>query len=103
MPVYHTAAYEFDNAAEMSDAFCFRKYAPYYSRVMNSTVMFLEDKVRELTGAKEVVALNSGMAAISNTLLCMASASKNIVSSCHLFGNSYWLLTSTLQRFGVTP
>lgn len=70
---------------------------------MNSTVMFLEDKVRELTGAKEVVALNSGMAAISNTLLYMASVSKNIVSSYHLFGNSYWLLTSMLQRFGVTP
>ena len=103
MPVYHTAAYEFDNAAEMADAFCFRKYAPDYSRVMNPTVMFLEDKVRELTGAKEVVALNSGMAAISNTLLCMASAGKNIVSSRHLFGNSYSLLTSTLQRFGVTP
>ena len=103
MPVYHTAAYEFDNAAEMADAFCFRKYAPDYSRVMNPTVMFLEDKVRELTGAKEVVALNSGMAAISNTLLCMASAGKNIVSSRHLFGNSYSLLTSTLRRFGVTP
>ena len=103
MPVYHTAAYEFDNAAEMADAFCFRKYAPDYSRVMNPTVMFLEDKVRELTGAKEVVALNSGMAAISNTLLCMASAGKNIVSSRHLFGNSYSLLTSTLQRFGVIP
>ena len=103
MPVYHTAAYEFDNAAEMADAFCFRKYAPDYSRVMNPTVMFLEDKVRDLTGAKEVVALNSGMAAISNTLLCMASAGKNIVSSRHLFGNSYSLLTSTLQRFGVTP
>lgn len=103
MPVYHTAAYEFDNAAEMADAFCFRKYAPDYSRVMNPTVMFFEDKVRELTGAKEVVAFNSGMAAISNTLLCIASSGKNIVSSRHLFGNSYSLLTNTLQRFGVEP
>lgn len=29
---------------------------------------FFENKVKELTGAAEVIALNSGMAAISNTL-----------------------------------
>lgn len=35
MPVYHTAAYEFDNAADMADAFCGRTSAPDYSRVTN--------------------------------------------------------------------
>ncbi|MDE6200012.1 MAG: PLP-dependent transferase, partial [Muribaculaceae bacterium] len=38
MPVYHTAAYEFDNSSEMSDAFCGRSDRPDYSRVMNPTV-----------------------------------------------------------------
>ncbi|MCH5169371.1 MAG: O-acetylhomoserine aminocarboxypropyltransferase/cysteine synthase [Prevotellaceae bacterium] len=103
MPVYHTAAYEFENATEMADTFCWRKYMPDYSRVMNPTVMFLEDKVKELTGAKDVIAFSSGMAAISNTLICIAQAGRNIVSSRHLFGNSYSLITSTLKRFGVTP
>ena len=28
MPVYHTAAYEFDNAADMADAFCGSTAAP---------------------------------------------------------------------------
>ena len=28
MPVYHTAAYEFDNADDMADAFCGRTDAP---------------------------------------------------------------------------
>ena len=103
MPVYHTAAYEFENATEMADAFCWRKTMPDYSRVMNPTVMFFEDKVKALTGAKEVMAFSSGMAAISNTFICIAAAGKNIVSSRHLFGNSYSLMTNTLQRFGVTP
>lgn len=40
MPVYHTAAYEFDNADDMADAFCGRTDAPDYSRVMNPTVTF---------------------------------------------------------------
>jgi O-acetylhomoserine (thiol)-lyase len=43
MPVYHTAAYEFDNADDMADAFCGRTDAPDYSRVMNPTVTFFEN------------------------------------------------------------
>lgn len=101
MPVYHAAAYEFDNAADMADAFCGRVVAPDYSRVMNPTVMNFENRVKALTGAAGVVALNSGMAAISNTLLALASAGKNIVTSRHMFGNTYSLITESLPRFGV--
>lgn len=103
MPVYHTAAYEFDNASDMADAFCGRINAPDYSRVMNPTVTFFENKVKSLTGAEEVIALSSGMAAISNTLLAVASTGKNIVSSRHLFGNTYSFIASSLLRFGVKP
>lgn len=103
MPVYHTAAYEFDNADNMSDAFCGRTDSPDYSRVMNPTVTFFENKVKSLTGAAEVIALSSGMAAISNTLFSVAAAGKNIVTSRHLFGNTYSLITGTLSRFGVSP
>lgn len=101
MPVYHTAAFEFDNANDMADAFCGRVIVPEYSRVMNPTVAFFEEKVKELTGAADAVALNSGMAAISNTLLAVAAAGKNVVTSRHLFGNTFSFLTVTLARFGV--
>lgn len=101
MPVYHTAAYAFDDAAMMAETFCGRTELPDYSRVMNPTVTYLENKVKALTGATAVVALNSGMAAISNTLLTVAAAGKNIVTSRHLFGNTYSLITATLARFGV--
>lgn len=103
MPVYHTAAYAFDNAAEMADAFCGRTDAPDYSRATNPTVTFFENKVKALTRATEVIALNSGMAAISNTLLAIAATGKNIVTSRHLFGNTYSLIAGTLLRFGVKP
>ncbi|ADV45241.1 PLP-dependent transferase [Bacteroides helcogenes] len=101
MPVYHTAAYEFDDADEMADAFCGRTNMPDYSRVMNPTVTFFENKVKALTGAADVIALSSGMAAISNTLLCVAAAGKNIVTSRHMFGNTYALVSGTLSRFGI--
>lgn len=71
MPIYNAVAFEFDNAEVMADAFCGRIDAPDYSRVENPTVTNLEQRVKALTGAENVIALNSGMAAISNTLLSL--------------------------------
>lgn len=101
MPVYHTDAYEFDNATIMADAFCGRINEPDYSRVTNPTVINLEDRVKMLTNACDVIAVNSGMAAISNVLITLASAGKNIVTSRHLFGNTFALISKTLTRFGI--
>ena len=101
MPVYHTAAYEFETAADMADAFTGKVAAPEYSRVMNPTVMCLEERVKAITGAAHVFAFNCGMAAITNVLLALAGNGKTIVTSPHLFGNTYALITGTLARFGV--
>ena len=101
VPVYNTLAYEFDNAAIMSEAFTDKIKAPDYSRVENPTVTNLERRVAALTDATHATAFNSGMAAISNTLMSLAAQGKNIVTSKHLFGNTYALLVATLRRFGV--
>ena len=101
MPVYHTAAYEFETAKDMADAFCGRVLAPDYSRVMNPTVMYLEDKVKALTGATNVFAFCSGMAAITNALLVFVEQGKNIVTSRHLFGNTVALMNRTFSRLGI--
>ena len=103
MPVYHCAAYEFDNAEEMADAFCGRSDMPDYSRVTNPTVTYFERKVAALAEAAEAVAFSSGMAAISNTLFCLASQGRTILTSRHLFGNTFALIGSTMLRFGVRP
>lgn len=101
MPVYHTAAYQFPDAASMTEAFSGRSGEPDYSRVMNPTVAYLEDKVRDLTRAHSVTAFTSGMAAISNTIMAVVEAGKNIVTSPHMFGNTFSLLTKTFKRLGV--
>lgn len=103
VPIYNNVAFEFDDAAEMADAFCNRIKAPDYARVENPTVTNLEQRVRLLTNAAHVTAFNSGMAAISNTLFAVASQGKNIVTSHHLFGNTLALVSNTLLRFGVKP
>lgn len=101
MPLYHTAAYEFPNAKAMADAFCGRTQDPDYSRLGNPTVTFFENKVKALTGAANVFAFNTGMAAITNALMAVTAAGKNVVTSNHLFGNTVALLKGTLGRFGL--
>ncbi len=101
MPVYHAVAYEFDTAEEMEKAFCGQTNEHTYSRITNPTVQYFEDRIQIITGANSVTALNSGMAAISNTFLTIACQGSNIVTSRHLFGNTYSILASTLASFGV--
>ena len=101
MPIYNAVAFEFDNAEVMADAFCGRIDAPDYSRVENPTVTNLEQRIKALTGAENVIALNSGMAAISNTLISVVEKVKKFIKSRHLICKTYSLLTSTLSRLGV--
>ena len=103
MPVYYTAAFEFESAKAMGDAFCGRSMAPSYARIANPTTSFLEERVRQWTGATSVTALNTGMTAIHYALTAVSAAGLNIVASKHLFGNSVSLIRDTLGTFGVEP
>ena len=101
IPVYNSVAYEFEDAQTMSDTFRGLIVEPDYSRTMNPTVTHLENKVKDITGASNVTAFNSGMAAISNTLIALSGQGSTILTSRHLFGNTVALMNTTLKRFGV--
>lgn len=101
IPVYNSVAYEFEDAQTMSDTFRGLIVEPDYSRTMNPTVTHLENKVKDITGASNVTAFNSGMAAISNTLIALSGQGRTILTSRHLFGNTVALMNTTLKRFGV--
>jgi O-acetylhomoserine (thiol)-lyase len=101
MPVYQNAAFEFETAEQMELAFTGRAADHTYSRITNPTVQNFEDRIKKITGALSVTALNSGMAAITNAIITVAQTGSNIVTSRHLFGNTYSFFSSTLAAFGV--
>lgn len=101
IPIYQSNAFEFDTAEDMEAAFTGKTADHCYSRITNPTVQFFEDRVRSITEANSVTALNSGMAAICNAIITLARSGSNIVTSPHLFGNTYSLFKSTLSEFGV--
>lgn len=101
MPVYHSASYQFASAKDMEDAFQGKTSAHTYSRISNPTVEYFENRIAEITGAMSVTALNSGMAAISNAIITLCKSGCNIITSKHLFGNTYSFFASTMAEFGV--
>ncbi|MEI7675566.1 MAG: aminotransferase class I/II-fold pyridoxal phosphate-dependent enzyme [Bacteroidales bacterium] len=101
VPIYENVAFEFDTAEEMADAFTGKSAAYSYGRISNPTVEAFERRIIEITGAVGVMAVNSGMAAISTLFIEIASAGSNIVTSAHLFGNTYGFFKNTLAAFNV--
>ena len=101
MPVYQSAAFEFETAEDMEAAFKGLTAEHTYSRITNPTVQYFESRVQSITNALSVTAVNSGMAAISNAIITLAQTGSNIVTSRYLFGNTYSFFLSTLAAFGV--
>ena len=101
MPVYDSVAFEHATAEDMQAAFEGRLAAHSYSRISNPTVADYEERVRLLADALGVIAVSSGMAAISNVILALAEAGTNIVTTGALFGNTYSLFESTLRPWGL--
>lgn len=103
MPIYKNASFEFPNSESIALAFQNKENiaSHMYSRITNPTVEHLEQKIKIASGADSVMMVASGMAAISNTFLTLAYAGANIVTSPHLFGNTFSILKFTLAEFGV--
>jgi len=100
-PIYSNAAFDFESAEQMELAFQGRLPVHAYSRITNPTVENFELRIKQITGALNVTALSSGMAAVSNVIFLLASAGSNIIASRHLFGNTYVFFESTIREFGI--
>lgn len=103
MPIYRNAAFEFPDSESIANAFQYKEdiASHTYTRITNPTVENLELKIQAASGAQNVMMVASGMAAISNAFLTIAYAGSNIVTSPHLFGNTFSLFKFTLAAFGV--
>ena len=103
MPVYRNAAFEFPDSESIAAAFQYKEEiaSHTYTRITNPSVENLERKIKAASGAESVMAVASGMAAISNTFLTLSYTGSNIVTSPHLFGNTFSLFKFTLAAFGV--
>jgi O-acetylhomoserine (thiol)-lyase len=102
VPIYATTSYVFNNTEHAANLFGLREFGNIYSRIMNPTNDVLEKRVAELEGGVAALAVASGQAAETLTVLNLANAGDNLVSSLTLYGGTYNLFAYTLPKWGIT-
>jgi O-acetylhomoserine (thiol)-lyase len=102
VPLFQTVAYAFDNAQHGADLFDLKVPGNIYTRIMNPTQDVLEQRLAALEGGIGALALASGQAAVTYSILTIAEAGDNIVSSSALYGGTYNLFAHTLPQYGIT-
>ncbi len=108
-PIYATATFAFDTAAEKEDAvdraMAGDPTAYFYSRTGNPTTRALEEKLASLDGTEDAVVAASGMACVSSTLLAHLGSGDHVVVGDELFVITRVLLEDDFPRrgIGVTP
>lgn len=100
-PIYQTASYDFRDVENAANLFGLREVGNLYTRIGNPTVAVLEERVKALDGAKGAIALASGMAAISYTLLNLAEGGGRILVSPYLYGGSADSFKKIYPKFGI--
>jgi len=100
-PIYAGVAYDFESAEAMSDAFAGKRAAHVYSRISNPTVEAFEMKMAALENGLSAVAVASGMAAISTTLINCLQKGDSVVAASSLFGGTYSFLRNVLDALGI--
>ena len=100
-PIYQTTAYDFKNTQHAQNLFTYKEAGYLYTRVGNPTVTFFAERVKALDGAKNAVAVGSGMAAISYTLLNLASKGGTILASPYLYGGTIDAFDRLFPELGV--
>jgi O-acetylhomoserine (thiol)-lyase len=101
VPIYQTTAYAFDDTQHGADLFDLKVEGNIYSRIMNPTTAVLEQRVTEMEGGLAGLALASGQAATTNSLLTIVEAGDNFVSTSTLYGGTYNLFAHTFPQIGI--
>ncbi len=103
-PIYRSAAYTYDDIAELDAVFAGTNPGPVYARYGNPTITALEEAVRVLEGGEVAVSTASGMAAMHLALLAAGiTAGAKIVAARDLYGATHTLLLNVLHPLGVEP
>src|SRR5665811_2315094 len=100
-PIYQTTSYTFRDTAHAAALFGLAELGNIYTRIMNPTQAVFEERIAALEGGVAALAVSSGQAAESITLLNLAENGGHVVSSASLYGGTYNLFHYTLPKLGV--
>ena len=101
VPIYQTSSYVFRNCDHAAARFGLSDAGNIYGRLMNPTEDVFEKRIAALEGGVAALAVASGAAAVTYTILNLAQNGDNIVSAKNIYGGSFNLFEHTLPQYGI--
>ena len=101
VPIYQTTSYAFRDTEHGANLFNLAELGNIYTRIMNPTNDVLEQRVADMESGVAALALSSGQAATTYSLLTIAEAGDNFVSMSTLYGGTYNLFAHTFPQLGI--
>lgn len=101
VPIYQTSSYVFRNCYHAAARFGLSDAGNIYGRLTNPTEDVFEKRIAALEGGVAALAVASGAAAVTYTILNLAQNGDNIVSAKNIYGGSFNLFEHTLPQYGI--
>ena len=101
VPIYQTSSYVFRNCDHAAVRFGLSDAGNIYGRLMNPAEDVFEKRIAALEGGVAALAVASGAAAVTYTILNLAQNGDNIVSAKNIYGGSFNLFEHTLPQYGI--
>ena len=101
VPIYQTVAHDFIDADHAGGIMDLQIPGYHYNRLNNPTVDVLEQRITALEGGVAAMAVSSGAAAVSMSVLNLVAAGDNFVSVPQLYGATYTYFAHVLPTLGV--
>jgi O-acetylhomoserine (thiol)-lyase len=101
VPIYQTVAHDFIDADHAGAIMDLETPGFHYNRINNPTVDVLEQRINTLEGGRGAMAVSSGTAAVSMSVLNLVEAGDNLVSVPQLYGATYTYFAHVLPTFGI--
>ena len=101
VPIYQTTSFDLGSTERANKIFQFEETGFLYTRIGNPTVAVFEQRVAGLDGAVAAVAVGSGMAALTYTLLNVAEGGGEILTTSRLYGGTLDSFTKVYPNFGI--
>jgi O-acetylhomoserine (thiol)-lyase len=101
VPIYQSTSFVLGDTKRAARLFSLEEMGYGYTRMINPTHTVFEERVAALEGGVGALAVASGQAAITYSILTIAQAGDEIVSSTALYGGTYNLFHHTLPKLGI--
>ena len=101
VPIYQTVAHDFIDADHAGAIMDLEEPGFHYNRINNPTVSVLEQRLTALEGGAAGLAVSTGSAAVSMSVLNLLSTGDNLVSVPQLYGATYTYFAHVLPTLGI--